>query len=128
MAGLGRGAKMAKKNRYTQIIEKVFLEHYKKGATTVEFSRNELLELAKRSGIEIPKNVGDLVYAFRYRKELPQSIASKAPHGTNWVIRPAGAARYKFVALRFSTIEASQQLAETKVPDSTPGVIESYAL
>ena len=119
---------MAKKNRYAQIVEKVFLRHYKKGARTVEFSRDEMLDVAKQTGIEIPKNLGDLVYTFRYRTELPESVVSKAPRGTKWVIRPAGAAQYKFVALRFSTIEASRQLAETKVPDSTPGVIESYAL
>lgn len=112
---------MAKKNRYAQIIEKVFLRHYKKGARTVEFSRDEMLDVAKQTGIEIPKNLGDLVYTFRYRTELPESVVSKAPRGTKWVIRPAGAAQYKFVALRFSTIEASRQLAETKVPDSTLG-------
>ena len=84
---------MAKKNRYAQIIEKVFLRHYKKGATTVEFSRDEILDVAKQIGIPIPKNIGDLVYTFRCRTELPESVVSKAPRGTNWVIRPAGAGR-----------------------------------
>lgn len=68
------------------------------------------------------------MYTFRYRTELPESVVAKAPRGTKWVIRPAGAARYKFVSLRFSTIEPSRHLAETKVPESTPGVIECYAL
>lgn len=119
---------MPKQNRYAKIIEEVFLRHYRKGSTTVEFSRDEIIAVAKEIGIEIPKNIGDLVYTFRYRTELPKLVVSKAPGGTKWVIRPAGAARYKFVALQFSNIEASQQLAETKVPDSTPGVIESHAL
>jgi hypothetical protein len=119
---------MPKKNRYAQIIEKVFSRHYRKGATTVEFTRDEIIDAAKEIGIEMPKNLGDLVYTFRYRTKLPESVVSKAPRGTQWVIRPAGPARYKFFALLFSTIEPSQQLAETKIPDSTPGVIESYAL
>jgi len=119
---------MPKENLYAQIIEKVFLRHYKKGSTTVEFSREEIIDVARESGVKIPKNIGDLVYTYRYRTELPKSVASKAPHGTKWVIRPGGVARYKFVALEFPTIEPSGHLAETKVPDSTPGVIESYAL
>jgi hypothetical protein len=119
---------MARKNRYAQIIEKLFSKHYKKGAKAFDFSRNEILDAAKQIGVGVPKSLGDLVYSFRYRTELPKSIVSKAPRGTLWVIRPAGAARYKFVAVRLSTIEASSQLAETKVPDSTPGVIESYSL
>lgn len=123
-----REGKMAKANRYTRIIEKVFFKHYEKGSTSVEFSRNEIVDAAREIGIEIPKNLGDLVYTFRYRTELPKSVLSKAPEGTGWVIRPAGASRYRFVALSFSTIEPSPHLAETKVPDSTPGLIESYAL
>lgn len=115
-------------NRYSQIIEKIFFKHYKKNATCVEFEREEIVAVAKELRIGVPKNLGDIIYTFRYRKPLPESIAEKAPKGFEWIIRPAGAARYRFVAIPFANIEPSTRLAETKVPNSTPGVIELYAL
>ncbi len=119
---------MSKKNRYSQIIELIFFKSYKAGSTTVRFTRDDIIKSAQELEISIPKNIGDLVYSYRYRTSLPESIAAKAPKGKQWIIRPDGTARYKFVAVVQSSIEPSSKLAETKIPDSTPGVIESYAL
>ena len=52
----------------------------------------------------------------------------KAPKGFQWIIRPAGRARYKFVLVTESAIVPSKILAETKIPDATPGVIAKYKL
>jgi hypothetical protein len=41
---------------------------------------------------------------------------------------PAGIARYAFWATAFTTIQPNPQLAETKVPDATPGLIEQHRL
>ena len=115
-------------NRYAQIIERIFLSLYRKGAHEVTFERQEIERVARELNIKLPKNLGDLVYSFRYRSDLPGSVTERAPSGEEWVILPKGRARYAFVAVPAAKIEPSPALVETKVPDSTPGVIEMYAL
>ena len=114
-------------NRYTKIIEKVFFKYYRVGASEVEFEREEIIRVAKELKILLPKNLGDIIYSFRYRADLPESIVSKAPKGMQWIIRPKGRAKYAFVATGF-TIITPQKMAEIKIPDATPGVIAKYAL
>lgn len=113
---------------YIRIIEDIFLSRYEKGARQVPFEREDIEQSAKKLGVPLPKNLGDVVYSFRYRKDLPESVAAKAPKGLSWIIQPAGRSRYRFLATALANIEPSSSLAETKVPDSTPGVIEKYAL
>lgn len=117
-----------KPSRYERIIESIFHSHYQTGARTIAFERTELVDQAKRLRIALPKNLGDLIYTFRYRGALPQSIRDTAPAGEFWVIRPAGTARYCFALTSQPVIVPNPQLAETKIPDSTPGLIEMYAL
>ena len=119
---------MTKPNAYDQIISRVFNAHYRRGDERVDFSREELAEAARKLRISVPKNLGDVVYTYRYRRELPSQIKSGAPTGKQWVIMPAGIAKYSFWATSFTTIEPNHQLAETKVPDATPGLIARYAL
>jgi hypothetical protein len=115
-------------NRYVQIIERIFLSYYQPGVTDVPFDREDIVRVAAELGIAIPKNLGDVVYSFRYRVPLPETIRSRAPSGQEWIIRPAGRARYRFVATRIAIISPSSMLAETKIPDSTPGLIAAFAL
>jgi len=115
-------------NRYARIIERIFFSHYRAGAEQFAFSREEIVRVAKELGIKLPKNLGDVIYSFRYRTALPARVREKAPPGKEWIIRPAGRAKYRFVAAAISTITPSQNLAETKVPDATPGIIAMYAL
>lgn len=119
---------MAKPNRYQRIIEHIFLSHYKPGATSVPFKRDEIVRAAKNLGIKLPKNLGDIVYSFRYRADLPRAVRDKAPEGEEWVIRPAGSARYKFELADQATIVPNSMLSQVKVPDSTSGIIAMYAL
>jgi hypothetical protein len=51
-----------------------------------------------------------------------------APKGLEWVIRPVGQARYKFSLASMPRITPTELLAETKIPDATPGIISQYAL
>lgn len=95
---------------------------------SVSFSREDLIDASKELGIILPKNLGDIIYSFRYRKALPQTIKDKAPKGMGWIIRPAGKAQYVFKASKIADIFPNNHLAVTKVPDSTPGVIDKYAL
>lgn len=115
-------------NRYTQLIEVIFLKHFQEGVTEVGFDRSEITETASALGMDLPKNLGDVLYSFRYRTPLPASITEKAPEGYEWIIRPAGRSRYRFVLVRQSIIVPSAVLAETKILDATPGVITRYAL
>lgn len=119
---------MDKKNRYVRIIERIFAESYRPGAREVEFRRTDIERVAHKLRIGLPKNLGDLIYTFRYRVDLPKSIVSKAPKGELWIIVPAGRAKYRFQLTSFSTIAPTENLAETKIPDATPGIIAKYAL
>jgi hypothetical protein len=78
--------------------------------------------------IKLPDNLGDVIYSFRYRANLPESIRSKAPKGQEWVIMPAGRSQYCFVVVSSAAIVPAPMMAQIKVPDSTPGVIEKYRL
>ncbi len=115
-------------NRYVQLIEAVFFKHYRKGAKEVPFERSDIVQAAEQLRIKLPKNLGDVLYSFRYRTPLPKSITDRAPEGFEWIIRPAGRARYKFVLATETAILPSKALVETKIPDATPGVISQYAM
>ncbi len=117
-----------KPNRYDTLINEIFFQHYEEGATQVTFERSEIIEAASKLRIELPKNLGDIPYSFRYRTDLPESIVAKAPPGFEWVIRSVGRSRYRFELSTQTSIVPSPILAETKVPDATPGVISKYAL
>jgi hypothetical protein len=122
-------SKMTPETRYSKIIEAIFFSHYSEGITEFEFHRREIEEHAIALKIKLPKNIGDIIYSFRYRVELPESIKECAPAEKEWVIMPAGRAKYRFVATEFQIhIKPNELLAETKVPDSTPGIISMYAL
>ena len=117
-----------KQNRYSAIIEKIFFAHHTPGATQFEFARDEIVAVARKLKIELPKNLGDVIYSFRYRTAFPASILEQAPPGLEWVIRPSGKARYTFAAVSEPRIVPSPLLSETKIPDATPGIIAKYAL
>lgn len=115
-------------NRYSKLIEYIFLENYGKEAQEVNFLREDLVSAAKELGIELPKNLGDVIYSFRYRTALPESIRELAPDGLEWVIRSVGQAKYKFSLTAMPHIVPNSLLAEIKIPDATPGIIARYAL
>jgi hypothetical protein len=119
-----------KTNRYAKIIQAIFAKKHKPGDVEVVFERTDLTRAAGKLGIALPKNLGDVLYSFRYRQTLPASIAKTAPTDKAWIIRPAGRARYKFVLAEIgqTDIVPSPMLAETKIPDATPGLVRQYAL
>jgi hypothetical protein len=115
-------------NRYSQIIEWIFFNHRNEGAKEVQFHRTELEAMAAELNIKQPKNLGDIVYSFRYRAILPESVKKMALAGETWIIRPAGRALYKFVSIPDRPLVPNPMLAQTKVPDATPGIVASYSL
>jgi hypothetical protein len=119
--------KKNKPNRYARILERIFLTHYSAGRTDMPFAREEMISTAKSLKIELPKNLGDVIYSFRYRADLPDKVLRAAPEGHTWIIMPAGRGRYRFVAVKDEPISPRHMLSETKVPDSTPGLVEKYS-
>ena len=81
---------MSKSNAYAAIIEEIFVSKFRKGMTRVDFERPEIAAAAKRRGVPLPSNVGDVVYSARYRRTLPQSIQATAAAGFEWIIRGSG--------------------------------------
>ncbi|MDP8240387.1 MAG: hypothetical protein P9X24_14955 [Candidatus Hatepunaea meridiana] len=118
---------MARKNRYVKIIEKIFFSHYEEGVENILFSREEIIDAAKKVKVEIVKNLGDLICSFRYRAELPDSIKECAPKGREWIISPAGRSRYRFALREEVRILPNNLMVETKILDATPGIITQYA-
>ncbi len=117
-----------RRNAYTRIIEEIFHSRYHPGDAAVPFERREIAETAQRLGINVPKNVGDLIYSLRYRMPMPETISCTAAKDLEWAILPAGRSVYEFRQVRFSEIKPNRQLAWTDIPDATPGSISLYAL
>jgi hypothetical protein len=113
---------------YPAILERIFLSKFREGLKRVDFERSDIVRCAEEISIRLPKNLGDLIYSFRYRASLPESIERHAPEGMTWIIRGTGSAKYSFVLVSNIPLSPSAHLAETKVPDSTPGVVAKYSL
>ncbi len=116
------------RNRYTAIILKIFQDRYTTGDESVPFRREDIQIAAETLNVDLPRNLGDVIYTFRYRSPLPEEIQSLAGPGRMWIIRPAGAGSYQFDLVLEVDLSPNRNLSVTKVPDSTPGVIERYAL
>lgn len=117
-----------RENRYSALIEKVFFDRYVPGALEVPFARGDFENAARALGIELPKNLGDAVYSFRYRTPLPESIKSTAEEENEWIIEGAGKALYRFKQVRTNRILPREGLLAVKVPDATPEIIAAYSL
>lgn len=118
---------MAPKNRYSAIIEAIFHGRYEAGDRSVEFHRDQITAAALSLGVAPPRNLGDVIYTFRYRQPLPTSIRATAPEGRTWIIRAAGRGRYRFDLVRDISLTPNPSLAVTKIPDATPGMVAKYA-
>jgi hypothetical protein len=114
--------------KYIPLIAHLFESGYVRGAREVEFAREDIISAAELLNIQVPKNLGDLVYSFKFRSNLPESITSTATEGEEWRIITSGRSRYKFVLGREFRIEIDEALIETKIPDSTPEIISRWAM
>lgn len=112
---------------YAKVIQAVFAKHFRKGMTEFEFERDDLIQVCKDNAIPQPKNIGDVVYSYRYRKQLPASILATQPTDRGWLILGAGDARYRFRLNRLTHIEPRPGLTVRKIPDATPEIIARYA-
>lgn len=117
-----------KSNRYGALIEKIFFDHHSDGARSFEFARDEIETAAEYLKIKLPKNIGDVLYSFRFRTDLPESILATQPEGKEWLIEMAGRGLYRFSLVKLNRIVPNAELVTIAVPDATPEVIRSYSL
>ena len=118
---------MREPNRYSRILERIFQTRYKTGAEAVDFERTDIERFAAELHVKLPKNLGDLIYSFRYRSSLPASIRARASKGKVWVIRPTGRSKYRLALIPNRPIVPGVSYATIKVLDSTPGLVLKYA-
>lgn len=128
MAKKARKAGQSETNRYKIIIQEIFFDHWKKGTTQFEFVRDEIKTTADRLTIELPDNIGDVPYSFRYRVPLPEEVLKTQPTGLEWIIEGAGRAKYRFKLVPATRIKPNPALAAVAIPDATPELIRAYAL
>ena len=112
--------------KYERIINYIFDKHFDSETSGFEFSRREINEAAESLKLTQVSNVGDVLYTFRSRKLLPESIRSKAPDNKEWVIRTTATGRYRFDLIPHASFAVNHQLTETSIPDSTPALIHLY--
>jgi len=115
-------------NRYQSLVAEIFVKSYKKGSSAVAFTREQLVETADKLGIKIPKNLGDVLYSFRYRNPLPEQITRTQPAGKEWVIEGVGRALYEFRLVTINRIGPNGNLVTIKLPDATPEIIAVNSL
>lgn len=116
------------RNRYQALIEKIFFDHYSHGETSLDFTRPEIKDAAQALGIVLPDNLGDVIYSFRFRTDLPDRIIATQPKGMEWVIELAGRAKYRFSLVKINRVLPREDLARIDIPDATPEIIRAYAL
>ena len=118
---------MNSQGMYAAIIEKIFLSKFQAGLREVDFEREDIVRFGNELNIALPKNLGDLVYSFRYRADLPDAIQAEAVEGQIWIIRPAGRGKYRFALVPDHPLVPNASMTTTKIPNATPGIVAKYA-
>jgi hypothetical protein len=113
---------------YRKIINHIFAGRYTAGDHDVPFDRVAVSGAALELGVQVPKNLGDVIYRYRFRAELPPEIRAKAPADREWVIRLAGIGKYRFSAVKERWLLPDLSLAPVKIPDATPQLLQHAAL
>jgi hypothetical protein len=114
--------------RYSALIEAIFFHHWKEGLKDFVFERTDLEGKASELSIVLPKNLGDLLYSFKFRAALPDKILATQPAGREWIIEGAGRSKYRFRLVPATRIKPNENLISIAVPDATPEIIRLYKL
>lgn len=120
---------MAKEgNRYQMLIERIFLDNFTSIHREIRFKREDLQNAAAALGISLPKNLGDVIYAIRYRTAMPNTVLKTQPEGMEWIIEGAGRAQYIMKLVKVNRIIPNPDFITIKVPDATPEIVTKYSL
>jgi hypothetical protein len=114
-------------SKYEDIINWVFEKNYTSSSVRVPFNRTELVEASEALGVARIKNLGDIPYSFRFRRELPIEIQSTAPENAEWIIVGGGISEYAFRLASPGKILPTLHYYPIKVPDATPEIVRQYA-
>ncbi len=116
-------------SRYDQLIVEIFRSRFRgSGTESFTFERVEVEACAEKLGIPLPKNIGDVIYSFRYRRPLPSEITETAEEGRQWIIEGAGFGVYRFVLCSIANIVPRTDMVCIRIPDATPQIISRYAM
>jgi hypothetical protein len=124
---------MARKSRsgktvYVKVMEALFERHDASHCDSFNWSREEIREIADDLGVSVPKNLGDNIYSIRHGREaLPENILDMAAP-RHWLLLPAGKGKYKFLKGKAANFSPDLSLQGIKIPNSTPQIVEKYAL
>ena len=116
-----------KKGMYNEVIKEIFSNHYKEGIEYFEFTREEISEVCKKLNLNPPKNPGDVLYSYRFRRSLPKEILDTAPSGLEWIIESVGKGKHRFILSTRNRITPNHNLVVIKVPEATPEIITRYS-
>lgn len=112
---------------YAPIITQLFLNNYAEGAKELPFKRSEITEVANELGIKLPSNLGDVLYAYRYRRDFPRKIQDLTPKGLSWIILGAGRSKYRFMLGDWPVIVPQEGRERIKIYNAAPEIIRKYA-
>ena len=109
-------------------MDYIFFDKYRPGATEIDFRRSDMKVAAQQLNLQLPDNLGDVIYSFRFRTAFSAKMRATQPPGMAWRIELAGRSRYRFILGSDSKILPNVALIKTAIPDSTPEIIAIYAL
>jgi hypothetical protein len=115
-------------NRYRALMDQVFFDRYRQGLKEIDFKREDIEDAAQSLGMKLPKNLGDVIYSFRFRTAFSDRMLATQEAGTAWRIELAGVGLYRFVLGKESRIYPASALPIIDIPDATPAIISTYAL
>lgn len=128
-------SKTKRSTLYADVITRVFKKRYTKDIRRFEFSRKDLEQTMRDMGLEIAgdektvaKNIGDIIYSFRFRRNFPDAILKTAPTGKLWIILGCGDARYEFRLITEPKIAMDDSLQVSRIHDATPEIVRRFSL
>ena len=114
-------------SNYDILIEKIFFDRYKNNLNSFTFLRTDPEDTCEKLNINKPKNLGDVVYSYRFRKKLPNSISRTLSNGDEWIIVGAGIGEYEFRIASPSKLTPDKNIKPIKILDATPEILKRFA-
>ena len=115
-----------------RVIKDIFNQRFESGTTRIPFTRSDLLDSSKQfaapgeSEQQRDKNLGDILYTFRFRRDFPDELLRAAPKGKIWVILGTGISKYELRLITKPNLSPSPNWVVTKVHDSTPEIVRRF--
>ena len=114
-------------SNYCAIIKEIVKNNYKQSSNHFDFNRIDIRNAAINLNLKIPDNIGDLVYAFKYRQKLPEEINKILPKNKEWYIHNIGKGQYRFEVCDLNNIIPNNQITPINIPDATPSIVKLYS-